>query len=265
MEPGPSDVGETLREFWRAAELSRERTRYAEFQARRYARVAAFLAPMAPLKDRRILDLGGGLGSLAVALRAALGGRYDLADVQAPSGAHRAALERFGVSRFFACDLSGRDPLSGLPIEYDLILLVEVLEHLLVNPLFLLHEVNHHLKPGGRLLVTTPNPARLSNRIRLLFGRSVKDAGRYPRSFEGVLGHVVEYGVGELDALLRAEGFRPVQVEVVQQHPRIDPGPVRRLGIRLLNHPLLRALELGDDILALYEKAETAAPRPGYL
>lgn len=245
-----------LREFWEAARLPPEIRPYLEFQARRYGAIVEALRPYGPYDDRTVLDLGAGVGSLDVVLRAELGGTYDIAEFLPPSPLHRAALAARGVREHYPVDLTGDEPLRGLPAEYDLLLFVEVLEHLLVNPLLLFREFWAHLKPGGLLFITTPNQARLRNRIRLLLGRSIKEIGRYPLERGQTFGHVIEYGRRELDELLAVEGFFPVSHRIVQQNPSAAPSRAQRVGVRLLNSRLARRWELGDDILGLYRKGD---------
>jgi len=254
-----SDPAAALRPFWSAAGLPPERWLYYAFQARRYESIVRFLAPLGPWADRRVLDLGGGVGSLAVVLKARLGGHYDLAEFEAPSAAHAAALQRFGVDASFPVDLSRPNALEGVPALYDAILLVEVLEHLLVNPLLLFRQVWEHLAPGGLFFLTTPNQARLGNRLKLLAGRSIKERGRYPWDGAPVFGHVVEFTSEELDLLAAAESLAPVQHLCVQQVPSVATTARQRLGVRLLNLGVARRLRLGDDLLAAYRKVD----RPG--
>jgi 2-polyprenyl-3-methyl-5-hydroxy-6-metoxy-1,4-benzoquinol methylase len=253
-----SSAGDLLRGFWPEAGLPSERYLYYEFQARRYDGIADFLAPLGPWTDRRTLDLGGGVGGLAIVLRARLGGEYDLAEFAPPDEVHARALAHRGVERTYACDLSRRGGLTPLPSGYDAILLVEVLEHLLVNPLLLFREVWDHLAPGGLFFLTTPNMVRLPNRFRMLAGRSVKEQGRYPWDGTAVFGHVIEFTLDELDLLLRAECFERLATRVVQQIPTVRPTARQRLGVRLLNTAPARRLRLGDDLLVAYRKV----PRP---
>ena len=251
-----NDPAAALRPFWSAAALPQDRWLYYAFQARRYESIVRFLAPLGPWADRRVLDLGGGVGSLAVVLKARLGGHYDLAEFELPSPVHAAALQRFGVETTFPVDLRRPDALSALPPRYDAILLVEVLEHLLVNPLLLFRQVWEHLAPGGLFLLTTPNQARLGNRLKLLAGRSIKERGRYPWNGAPVFGHVVEFSQEELDQLAAAESLAPVAHRCVQQVPSVAPTARQRAGVRLLNNALARRLRLGDDLLAAYRKVD---------
>lgn len=251
---------EPLRAFWAEAGVPSERWPYLEFQARRYPSIVRALDAVRPLDGKVVLDLGGGVGSLAVAARAALGGTFELAEFVAPTDAHARALAARGVRRSYAVDLGAPHPLAGLPTDFDGILFVEVLEHLLVNPLFLFREIWDHLTPGGFLFLTTPNMARLGNRWKLLRGRSIKENGRYPVEPGGVNGHVIEYTRDELDRLLTFEGFRPQRHRIVQQSPSNRLGLAHRFAVRTLNRDALQRFELGDDILALYRKG-TRGPR----
>lgn len=51
----------------------------------------------------------------------------------------------------------------------DLVIALEIIEHLFDTDQFLA-EINRVLKPGGFLVLSTPNLASLTNRLRLLFG-----------------------------------------------------------------------------------------------
>ncbi len=257
--PTGTSTVELLRPFWIEAALPPERFLYYSFQARRYASIEEFLGRYGPGAGRRTLDLGAGVGSLAVILKARLGGEYDLAEFAAPDGAHAAALRRRGIDRVFACDLSRPAPLAAVPGGYDAILLVEVLEHLLINPLLLFRDVWDHLAPGGLFFLTTPNLARLRNRVTLLVGRSIKESGRYPWNGTGVYGHVVEFTLDELDRLLAAESFQRDRARVVQNVPSVRPTLWQRAGVRLLNTAPARRLALGDDLLVAYRKVDRPA------
>lgn len=96
-------------------------------------------------------------------------------------------------------------PLSAPRDYYDLIIFSEVIEHLQGNPRLALRHLRECLKPGGRLLLTTPNLGRLLNRVKLLLGRSpVPEIG--PPEWWG--GHMREYTYPEIRNMLDREGYQ---------------------------------------------------------
>ncbi|MFZ1023848.1 MAG: methyltransferase domain-containing protein, partial [Thermoplasmata archaeon] len=261
MNDRPHDVGasaDVLSAFWQLSGLTAEQTDWARFSARRFPSIVSFWGSDGSLEGRRILDLGGGIGSLAVLMRSQLGGRYSLADRIEWTPTQREALRRFGVETALPVNLAVPGTLASLPTDFDVVMFVEVLEHLLVNPLLLFREIYDHLTPEGRLFLTTPNQARLGNRLRLLRGRSIKERGRFPTDGTGGYGHVMEYTTDELHLLLTSESFFRERGCVVQHAPSPAPSPVQRLGMRLLNWKPAQRWALGDDLMLLYRKA----PRP---
>ena len=62
-----------------------------------------------------------------------------------------------------------KDTLDYPECYFDTVLMVAVIEHL-VDPKIVLRELSRVLKPGGRLIIDTPNIAKWTRRIKLLFG-----------------------------------------------------------------------------------------------
>ncbi len=262
---------EKLQQFWNESELTTDaqmntaRRSYLEFQSRRYLDVIRFLSPLAPLKGHEILDLGGGVGSLDVAMNAEFGGTYDVADYFLPPASAAKVASKFGIRQYYRCNLVEPDPLVSVSAQYDLILMVEVIEHLLVNPRVLFRGLKKYLKPSGMVLIATPNQARLTNRLRLLRGRSIRDGAMgdiYAPETNAPNGHVVEYTVADLRGLFQLEGYSLKMAQIVQNPPSPEGNPIRahsrsglkRAGIRLMNSGLARKLALGDELLALFQK-----------
>lgn len=130
-----------------------------------------------------ILDVGGYPGTLIKSLRLFLRekGRIDGTGLAAPDE----FIEELATyqAHYYRCNL---DPLIGsykpeepLPFKveredssYDVVFATEIIEHTL-DPLYMLREINRLLRPGGLLILTTPNQLTLSNRLRALLGRSI--------------------------------------------------------------------------------------------
>lgn len=66
-----------------------------------------------------------------------------------------------------------RDKLPFAGRQFELVLFFETLEHLLIDPQIYLKKLYQTLKPGAKLLLTTPNVVNLKNRARLLVGQSI--------------------------------------------------------------------------------------------
>jgi SAM-dependent methyltransferase len=95
-----------------------------------------------------------------------------------------------------------RFPFPGA--EFAVAFFCEILEHLLNDPLAVLREIKRVLRPGGTLILTTPNVNRLENRARMLAGVNIYD----PYSGHGPYGrHNREYNKQEIEKLLGHSGF----------------------------------------------------------
>lgn len=97
-------------------------------------------------------------------------------------------------------------PLPAKDGEFDVILCCEVLEHLDVDPMFMLAELNRVLKDGGRLILTTPNITSSRGLWKMLRGiepyffmQYHKDGSPYRHNYE--------YSHSGLTAILKAAGF----------------------------------------------------------
>jgi len=87
---------------------------------------------------------------------------------------------------------------------FSVVVFAEIIEHLLNDPLKVLREIRRVLKPGGQLILTTPNVNRLENVARMLSGANIYD----PYSGYGPYGrHNREYNKHEMNLLLTYAGF----------------------------------------------------------
>lgn len=144
---------------------------------------------------------------------------------------------------------------------FDVVIFAEIIEHMLNDPCAVLREIHRVLKPGGKIILTTPNVARLENVSRLIAGENIYD----PYSGYGPYGrHNREYNRHELIQLLQFEGFHPENHFTADVHHN---NAARFTSMRELTSLVkFRGPDLGQYIFIRATKA-TASPvqRPSWL
>lgn len=97
---------------------------------------------------------------------------------------------------------------------FDFVVFNEVFEHLKINPIFTLLEINRVLKPGGTLLLTTPNLYALHKYFMFNFGLSFNDGyDQFEKIYTyGYVGHIREYSTKEIKKFLEKTGFKKESV-----------------------------------------------------
>jgi SAM-dependent methyltransferase len=148
---------------------------------------------------------------------------------------------------------------------FDVVLCCEIIEHLLHDPLRVLVEIKRVLKPGGRLLITTPNVARLENIVRLAGGKNIHD--RY--SGHGPYGrHNREYTRQEIASLLEFCGFQMEVDFTANVHFANAAARVRVAAAQALLKTFSRSrgADLGQFIFALARNDKPVQPsKPDWL
>jgi len=119
-------------------------------------------------------------------------------------------LTKYGI-RVYAGELSEK-PLPFESDEFDFIIFSEIIEHLRILPYIALQEINRILKPGGKLLLTTPNIASLSNILKLILGQNISEnilnSNQTTSCFlTDNIAHIREYTMSECTQLLTKSGF----------------------------------------------------------
>jgi SAM-dependent methyltransferase len=111
------------------------------------------------------------------------------------------------------------DVVDGLDFErsfFDLIICADVLEHI-TDVWAALAEIGRILRPGGNVLITTPNVAALRRRLQLVAGRfpstSAGDEGLALRHPSELLdgGHVHYFTFRMLERVLARSGFTNIR------------------------------------------------------
>jgi SAM-dependent methyltransferase len=193
---------------------------YLEYHAARYLDTLKILGPS---QGETLLDVGAFPGHLTLAAHH-LGYK-----VQGLTGRAESIpslqmiidrLEHQGIPLLLA-DVES-EPFPFPDGSFDVILASEIIEHLHFNPYRLLRESYRVLKPGGRILITTPNLNRWENILRLIQGRTIHSplAGRFDESFSSILSarHVREYSAGDISYMLEDQNKEVFQFDEVSVH-----------------------------------------------
>jgi SAM-dependent methyltransferase len=184
----------------KAATLSAEAGTYWQRHAVRFEHVLRALDRRGRGRVRTALDVGCSFQTLLLAEYFPAWRIDTLADIRD---------ERFLLpppSRHFLLDLNAADaaaPALDAGTRYDLIVFMEVIEHLRIPPAQVLRFLAAQLAPGGVIVLTTPNAAWLKNRLKLLRGRNPFELLRP----EGG-GHIRESTLDELRDAAAAAGLR---------------------------------------------------------
>jgi 2-polyprenyl-3-methyl-5-hydroxy-6-metoxy-1,4-benzoquinol methylase len=209
----------------------------------RFRRTLAYYSAL-PLPARaNVLEIGG--GQIALLAHAVMNHRGAVADI---SESYAAAVMCHGLP-FIRCDLM-RDCLASEP-SYDCLVLCEVVEHLPVPLHLVLERILPALKPGGSILVTTPNLHRLRNVMRLIRGREIFRPLFYPRPGQN-LGHVLEFSAAHLQWQLERAGLEAVTIRLAQLSNYGSSAASQAL--RMLAAPLLYARPLWRDNLVAWAR-----------
>lgn len=116
-------------------------------------------------KEASILDVGCGNGSFLQLLDETLGRPYEYHGVDySEYEVNKAQALPYEVSR---CNLEEGIPYADA--RFDIVYSGEVIEHL-YNPDYMLEECHRVLKPGGLLIISTPNSQAWYNRVLFLLG-----------------------------------------------------------------------------------------------
>ena len=194
------------------------------------------------------------------------------------SATHRTGSRRFGEEWVFSYPVFNLETVPRYPYpeaSFDLVFFCETLEHLVVNPLPVFRKIRRLLRPGGHLIVTLPNAARLTNLALLLDGHNPFDL-YHPET--GVHGrHNREFTLTEMKSLLAQNGF---EVQRGETRDRFDYDKVPIVAVDysgsrvvLARRPpeLYRVLEdsggqladRGDNLYLLARRPEPAARGAG--
>jgi glycosyltransferase involved in cell wall biosynthesis/SAM-dependent methyltransferase len=215
----------------------------------------------------RVLEMGAYL-QITPALRSKLGygevrgcyyGKLGRSD-------HRSVTNAEGET--FECEIdhfdAEKDVFPYPDAHFATVICGELIEHLFEDPMHLMSEVNRILKPGGHLVLTTPNIAALRGISGILQGYHPGFFHAYIRPAEGTgevdARHNREYAPREIHQLLENSGFEVALLETGEF--RDEPHPEFGWIIHLLERYRLNTELRGDGIYAVGKK--TGAVRDRY-
>ena len=249
---------------------------YLKVHMKRFAETIRLLQPIIR-PGMRIVDVGS-YGSLVPALRDLLGATditlTEPFQERKPAGedsflqnARNGTRYPFHVDRF---DIEGLFPYEDG--RFDIVIFTEVLEHLSRDPLQTMSEINRITKPGGYLLLSTPNCASVRSVIRILRGGNPNIYPVYQRQ-PSTDRHNHEYVPWEVKELLRLCGFARSQFKTVDVYQDQQFGGLLTLQMKallklgsLMSLGFLKASERGDTIFAVAQKNGGVQERyPGFL
>jgi 2-polyprenyl-3-methyl-5-hydroxy-6-metoxy-1,4-benzoquinol methylase len=185
------------------------------------------------------LDLGGGAGNFAKVL-AGRGWRTTLADY------HPASIE--GVTSV-QLDLNLRFPFPD--DAFDLIVSLEVIEHL-ENPRHFFREMYRCSRPGGHIVVSTPNQLSLASKLCLIARNEFRDFQKssYPAHITALLGV-------DFERMSEEVGLTQVAVSYT------NSGRIPFTTINWQVIPILKGRLFSDNVFFLFRKPEPECTEAG--
>jgi glycosyltransferase involved in cell wall biosynthesis/SAM-dependent methyltransferase len=209
-----SEVVENLVEPW----VVPQAVSYAKQHTSRFFQTLSLVPPGAP--EKSVLEMGAYM-QITPALKFELGygcvrgcyygpaGRIDRRHMVSSNGEEFECL----VDHFDA----ERDPFPYADNSFDTVLCCELIEHLTADPMHMMSEINRILKPGGYLLLTTPNIGSLRAISALLMGYHPAFFPAYIRARqegeEAEARHNREYVPREIGQLFADSGLEVVRLE----------------------------------------------------
>jgi SAM-dependent methyltransferase len=268
-EPSPEPPTPPTLEYLRGWAPTAEAAGYIDTHQTRLVKTLAITPPGSPAD--RVLEMGAYL-QMTPSLRTKLGYGEVRGCYYGPSGRveHRTVTSAEGEA--FSCEIdlfnAEKDRFPYDDAHFSAVLCCELIEHLFEDPMHLMSEVNRILKPGGHLVLTTPNVASLRALSGILQGYHPGFFHAYIKpacdSGEVDARHNREYAPREIHQLLENSGFEVTLLETGEF--RDEPHPEFGWIVHLLERYRLPTNLRGDGIYAVGRKTGAIKERyPGWL
>ncbi len=240
---------------------------YAETHLTRLEKTLSIIPPGGP--DDAVLEMGAYM-QVTPLLKTRLGYGEVRGCYYGELGSHNHKSVESETGELFECTIdlfdADKDQFPYPDEHFSTVLCCELIEHLFQDPMHMMSEINRILRPGGCLVLTTPNIVSHRAIAALLQGYQPGLFPSYirPRSGEVDPRHNREYTPREIGDLLRDSGF---------ERTLLDTGPFRdephpELGWvgHLLEKYILPADHRGDGIYAVGRKTGPVRDRwPAWL
>lgn len=229
--------------------------RYHQTHLRRIARTLHVLLDQKP--EGRLLELGTG-AIIPLALKELLPNLEvevtNFNEDQPPVHMFAASINgRYGEFPAYRVDLE----YDQIPVDneyYDWVLCCEVVEHMEIDPMFMMSEINRVTKTGGGLLLTTPNIVSSRGLTKMMYGVEPYFYMQYhiDRQYHR---HNYEYSVHSLVKLVKAAGFDgKIRTEDNFENGVTDiPNKLKSAGFTVSN--------IGDNIMTVAHKKSEVIDR----
>jgi glycosyltransferase involved in cell wall biosynthesis/SAM-dependent methyltransferase len=257
VPPVQAAAAPALETYLRGWAVSEESATYLDTHQTRLVKTLEITPPGGP--GDRILEMGAYL-QVTPALRSKLGYGEVRGCYYGPAGRvdHRTVTSAEGET--FTCDIEHFDAEKDrFPYDdeyFSTVVCGELIEHLFEDPMHLMGEVNRILKPGGHLVLTTPNIAALRGISAILQGYHPGFFHAYIKPAEGSsevdARHNREYTAREIHKLLENSGFAVALLETGEF--RDIPHPEFGWVMHLLQRYRLETDYRGDGIYAVGRK-----------
>lgn len=192
--------------------------------------------------SENIIEVGG--GQIAILLKAMFKSRCTVADI---SENFADVFKKLEIP-FHVGNLTKDPVVTDKIAPFDLVIMLEVIEHIPVPPSKTFEMLKPLLKKEGKIFLTTPNLFRIRNIIRMIIGRDIFDRFILPMPGVG-LGHQMEYSKDHLSWQFEQAGFT-VDWMVHDQLGQVGHSWRARFFRRLLS-PLLLRKKWREELVAL--------------
>lgn len=182
-----------------------ESNQYYKHEKERYWRSLELLCQLNIPTPAEILEIGG--GQLALLCKKLFGDDCVVADI---SEKYVSPLRKYGIE-FVTFNLM--NPEAGkIERKFDVIILLEVIEHIPLPAYVVIERIKPLLKQGGIVFLTTPNLFRIRNLIRMFLGIEFLDRFMSPEPGQA-LGHQLEYSANHLRWQLERAGMEVLMLK----------------------------------------------------